>query len=72
MALRPHPPIIRVAIVHAIEAAPQSFWRIDVAPPLVTRLSGRHGRSLESLGSRLHGDEEFRLELFSSSSFDLN
>jgi broad specificity phosphatase PhoE len=39
-----HPTIIRAAIVHAIEAAPQSFWRIDIAPLSVTRLSGTRGR----------------------------
>ena len=39
-----HPAVIRAAIVHAVEAVPQSFWRIDVAPLSVTRLSGRHGR----------------------------
>jgi broad specificity phosphatase PhoE len=39
-----HPAVIRAAIVHAIEAAPQSFWRIDIAPLSITRLSGRHGR----------------------------
>jgi Histidine phosphatase superfamily (branch 1) len=39
-----HPAIIRAAIVHAIEAAPQSFWRIDIAPLSVTRLSGLSGR----------------------------
>jgi broad specificity phosphatase PhoE len=35
-----HPSVIRAAIVHAIEAAPQSFWRLDIAPLSVTRLSG--------------------------------
>jgi broad specificity phosphatase PhoE len=39
-----HATIIRAAVVHAIEAPPQSFWRIDVAPLSVTRLSGRQGR----------------------------
>jgi broad specificity phosphatase PhoE len=39
-----HPAVIRAAIVHAIEAAPQSFWRIDVAPLSVTRLNGLGGR----------------------------
>ena len=39
-----HPAVIRAAIVHAIEAAPQSFWRIDVAPLSIARLSGTHGR----------------------------
>jgi broad specificity phosphatase PhoE len=39
-----HPGVIRAAIVHAIEAPPQSFWRIDIAPLSVTRLSGTRGR----------------------------
>jgi broad specificity phosphatase PhoE len=39
-----HPTIIRAAIVHALEAAPRSFWRIDIAPLSVTRLSGTGGR----------------------------
>jgi broad specificity phosphatase PhoE len=39
-----HATIIRAAIVHAIEAAPQSFWRIDIAPLSITRLSGSNGR----------------------------
>jgi hypothetical protein len=30
------PAVIRVAIVHAIEAAPQSFWRIDISPLSIT------------------------------------
>jgi broad specificity phosphatase PhoE len=46
-----HAAIIRAAIVHAIDATPQSFWRIDVAPLSVTRLSGADGRwNLVSLG----------------------
>ncbi|HWE77166.1 MAG TPA: histidine phosphatase family protein [Pseudolabrys sp.] len=39
-----HATIIRAAIVHAIHAAPDSFWRIDIAPLSITRLSGREGR----------------------------
>jgi broad specificity phosphatase PhoE len=39
-----HATIIRAAIIHAIQAAPPSFWRIDVAPLSITRLSGTHGR----------------------------
>jgi broad specificity phosphatase PhoE len=39
-----HPAVIRAAIVHAIAAAPQSFWRIDIAPLSITRLSGTQGR----------------------------
>jgi broad specificity phosphatase PhoE len=39
-----HPAVIRAAIVHALEAAPQSFWRIDIVPLSITRLSGLDGR----------------------------
>ena len=39
-----HASIIRAAIVHAIGARPHSFWRIDIAPLSLTRLSGAHGR----------------------------
>ncbi len=39
-----HATIIRAAIVHAIGATPQSFWRIDIAPLSCTRLSGAEGR----------------------------
>jgi broad specificity phosphatase PhoE len=46
-----HASVIRAAIVHAIEAKPQSFWRIDVAPLSQTRLSGSDGRwNLAALG----------------------
>jgi broad specificity phosphatase PhoE len=39
-----HAAIIKAAIVRAIDAMPQSFWRIDVAPLSITRLSGVDGR----------------------------
>jgi broad specificity phosphatase PhoE len=39
-----HASIIRAAIVHAIGAPPHSFWRIDIAPLSLTRLSGAHDR----------------------------
>jgi broad specificity phosphatase PhoE len=49
-----HATIIRAAIVHAIEATPESFWRIDIAPLSVTRLSGANGRwNLTSAGVTL-------------------
>ena len=35
-----HASVIRAAIIHAIEADPGSFWRIDIAPLSVTALSG--------------------------------
>lgn len=36
-----HPSVVKAAIVHAIHATPQSFWRIDVPPLCRTVLSGR-------------------------------
>jgi broad specificity phosphatase PhoE len=46
-----HSAVIRASIVHAIGAPPQSFWRIDVAPLSLTRLSGANGRwTLASIG----------------------
>jgi broad specificity phosphatase PhoE len=46
-----HSAIIRAAIVHAIGAPPQSFWRVDIAPLSITRLSGDDDRwNLTSCG----------------------
>ncbi len=46
-----HASVIRAAIVHAIEAEPRSFWRIDVAPLSLTRLNGADGRwTVDSIG----------------------
>ncbi len=46
-----HASVIRAAIVHAIEAPPSSFWRIDVAPLAIAKLSASGGRwSLAFLG----------------------
>lgn len=39
-----HSTIIRAAIVPVMQAPPQSFWRIDIGPLTVTRLSGTDGR----------------------------
>jgi broad specificity phosphatase PhoE len=39
-----HASVIRAAVICAIGAPPQSFWRIDIAPLSITRLSGAHGR----------------------------
>ena len=36
--------VVRAAIVSALGAAPSVFWRIDVAPLSLVRLSGREGR----------------------------
>lgn len=46
-----HASVIRAAVVHALEAGPRSFWRIDVAPLSLTRLNGDNGRwTLVSIG----------------------
>ncbi len=46
-----HPAVIRAAIVHAIQATPQSFWRIDVAPLSATDLRQHQGHwTLRSMG----------------------
>jgi broad specificity phosphatase PhoE len=46
-----HASVIRAAIVHAIEAEPRSFWRIDIAPLSVTRLTGDGSRwNLAAIG----------------------
>lgn len=39
-----HAAIVRAAIVVALGAGPEAFWRIDVAPFSLARLSGREGR----------------------------
>jgi len=45
-----HPAVIRAAILHAIEAPPNSFWRINVEPLSVIDLRGNKGRwTLRSL-----------------------
>jgi broad specificity phosphatase PhoE len=33
-----HPAVIRAAILHTLDAPPQSFWRIDIAPLTLTDL----------------------------------
>jgi broad specificity phosphatase PhoE len=54
-----HASVIRAAVVHAIEANPQSFWRIDIAPLSITRLTGMQGRwNLVSLGCRAFGSDK--------------
>lgn len=46
-----HASIIRAAIVQAMGAPPQSFWRVDIAPLSITRLSGDGNRwNLASAG----------------------
>ena len=46
-----HATVVRAAVVHAIQATPPSFWRIDIAPLSVTTLSGNGGRwTLSSIG----------------------
>ncbi|GHH71109.1 phosphoglycerate mutase [Streptosporangium violaceochromogenes] len=39
-----HPSVIRAAVVHALGAPAQAFWRVDVAPLARVALTGRGGR----------------------------
>ncbi|MEV8639150.1 histidine phosphatase family protein [Streptosporangium sp. NPDC051023] len=39
-----HAPVIRAAVVHALDAPALSFWRVDVAPLAMVALTGRGGR----------------------------
>lgn len=49
-----HAAVIRAAISHAIGVPPQSFWRIDIAPLSVSRLSSDGQRwNLSSAGCTL-------------------
>jgi broad specificity phosphatase PhoE len=54
-----HPSVIRSAIVHALKAPAQSFWRIDVAPLSLTdlRFNGR-AWTLRSSACQLSSFEE--------------
>jgi broad specificity phosphatase PhoE len=46
-----HASVVRAAIVTALGAGASAFWRIDVAPLSLARLSGREGRwNLTALG----------------------
>ncbi|MCV7029153.1 histidine phosphatase family protein [Mycobacterium sherrisii] len=45
-----HPAVIRAAILLALDIAPKSFWRIDVAPAGVTKLHHRDGSWTLRLG----------------------
>ncbi len=49
-----HAAVIRAALVHALGAPPQSFWRIDIAPLSLTALGGDRRRwTVTSLGRGL-------------------
>ena len=46
-----HASVVKAAILHALGAPPPSFWRIDVAPLTLARLTGDKARwTLASLG----------------------
>jgi broad specificity phosphatase PhoE len=49
-----HAAVIRAMIVHAIDASPSSFWKIDIAPLTLTDLRYGNGRwTLRMSGSAL-------------------
>jgi broad specificity phosphatase PhoE len=58
-----HATVIRAAIIHAIGAAPNSFWLINIAPLSVTRLSGKDSRwNLMFAGSLMSKAEPVSLD----------
>jgi len=53
IAVVTHPSVIRAAVVHAIRATPESFWRIDISPLSRTTLVSRTPTwTLRSLGNQ--------------------
>jgi broad specificity phosphatase PhoE len=54
-----HPTIVRAVVVLIMAAPAQSFWRVDVGPLSVTRLSGQGGRwNLSAVGcTAAQGDQ---------------
>ncbi|MGW1202338.1 histidine phosphatase family protein [Streptomyces cyaneofuscatus] len=47
------PAVVRAAVVHALALPPETFWRLDVPPLVLTELSGRSGRWNVRLGRPL-------------------
>ncbi|MEV4611172.1 histidine phosphatase family protein [Kitasatospora sp. NPDC049258] len=47
------PAVIRAAVVHALALPPHTFWRLDVEPLTLTRLTGGAGRWNLACGGRL-------------------
>ncbi len=46
-----HASVIRAAVIRVVGAPPSAFWRIDIAPLSLTRLSGHQARwNLASMG----------------------
>lgn len=39
-----HPAVVRVAVLHALHAPAESFWRVDAEPLSITELHARSGR----------------------------
>ncbi|MEU0359873.1 histidine phosphatase family protein [Streptomyces cyaneofuscatus] len=51
------PAVVRAAVVHALVLPVEAFWRLDVAPLVLTELSGRSGRWNVRLGRPLAAAE---------------
>jgi broad specificity phosphatase PhoE len=39
-----HAGVVKAAVVHALDAPPSAFWRIDVSPLSITELHAHDGR----------------------------
>ncbi len=51
------PAVVRAAVVHALALPVEAFWRLDVAPLVLTELTGRSGRWNVRLGRPLAAPE---------------
>lgn len=51
------PDVVRAAVIHALSAPEQAFWRLDVRPLTATELSGRSQRWNLRSGSTLEPQE---------------
>ncbi|MFB6651289.1 histidine phosphatase family protein [Streptomyces microflavus] len=52
------PAVVRAAVVHGLSLPLESFWRLDVAPLVLTELSGRSGRWNVRLGRPLAAPQD--------------
>ncbi|MEW2068596.1 hypothetical protein AB0917_16460, partial [Streptomyces sp. NPDC007346] len=52
------PAVVRAAVVHGLSLPLEAFWRLDVAPLVLTELSGRSGRWNVRLGRPLAAPQE--------------
>ncbi|MGI8623959.1 MAG: histidine phosphatase family protein [Solirubrobacteraceae bacterium] len=58
-----HGGVVKAAVIHALAAGPEAFWRVDAAPLHATELHGREGRwSLARVNAPIDGASSARSE----------